>query len=115
MFVGALFLKLKKATKISKLFLKLFDTSGANALAVKINDIVNVVAEYASGLILLKDYLIVIGENFDSVLGLYIQNVTDLDGKNDSSEFIDLTNNSSRFHGKFLLKNKKRLLRAYQS
>ena len=37
-----------------KVFLKLFDTLGANALVVEINNVFHVVAEYAGGLIFLK-------------------------------------------------------------
>lgn len=93
-----------KNPKILELFFELFYTSGANAFAVEVDDIINIVTEYASGLIFLKDYFIVICKDFDSVLWLYIQNVTDLDRKDDSSEFIDLANNTCRFHSKFLLK-----------
>ena len=82
----------------SELLLELFDAAGANALAVEVNYVGSVVAEAACGLVLLENYLIVVSEYLDSVLLLYVENLSDLNGKNYSSKLVNLTYNTCGFH-----------------
>ena len=82
----------------SELSLKFFNTSCANAFAVEINDIVSVVAENASGLILLQNDLIAVCKDLDSISLLDVQDFSDLDRKHDSSQLVNLTYYTGRFH-----------------
>ena len=50
--------KTKRALTTSKLRLELFYAGSADSFAVKENDVVGVIAEYAGGLILLKNDLV---------------------------------------------------------
>ena len=85
----------------SKGFLHLFDASTADALTVEIYGVVCAVAEDAGGLILLQDDAIVVGEDFDGILLLDIQNLSYFNGKHDSSQLVNLTDYSRRFHDDF--------------
>ena len=82
----------------SKRFLHLFDASVADALAVKIHGVIRAVAEDAGGLVFLQDDTVVIGKNFDGVLLLDIQNLSNFNGKHDSSQLVHLADYSGRFH-----------------
>ena len=94
----------------SELLLELINASTAYTLAVKVNYVINVVAENTGGLIFFENDLVAVSKNFKCILGLYIQHVADLNGQNDSSELVYLANNTSRFHKLFSL-NKKQLLK----
>lgn len=80
------------------MILHLFNAGCTDALAVEINDIVNLVAENAGGLILLQNDLVFVNENFNRVLLLNVQGLSDFDGKNDSAQLVYLANDSRRFH-----------------
>ena len=60
----------------------------ADALAIEIHDVVGIVAEDAGGLILLKDYLVFIGEYLKRVLFVDVHDLSDADGEDDSSELV---------------------------
>jgi hypothetical protein len=79
---------LKKSVLSSELCLDLFKAICADALVVKINNIVGVAAENAGGLIFFKNDLIIIGKDLNGIFDVDIHNFSDLDGKNDSSELV---------------------------
>ena len=72
----------------SKLIFELFDALCANSLAVEVNYIVRVAAEYASGLIFLKDYFVVVGEYLDRVSFVDVKYCSKLLGKHYSSKLV---------------------------
>ena len=72
----------------SELCFDLFKAICADALVVKVNNIVGVAAENAGGLIFLENDLIVIGKDLNGIFDVDIHNFSDLDGKNDSSELV---------------------------
>jgi len=74
--------------------LESIDTVLADKLALEESNVVSVAAEDAGGLIFLKNYLIFINENLDSVSLLDVHCVSDLDGKNDSAQLVDLSYNT---------------------
>ena len=51
--------------KRSELCLELLKAVGANSLVVEVNNVVGVSAEYAGGLVFLKDDLIVVGKDLN--------------------------------------------------
>ena len=81
-----------------QLLLQLFDALGANPLARKINDIVRPIAEGAGRLIFLQNDTVLVNKNFNGVLFLDAQRLTDLNGQHDPSQIIHLANYSRGFH-----------------
>ena len=81
-----------------KLRFKLFNALCANALTVEINDIFYVVAKYARGLIFLQNYLIIVGEYLDSILLLDVENFSNLNRKNNSSQLVNFAYYACGFH-----------------
>ena len=79
---------------ISEVFFDLLNASRANSFVAKIDDVLSTSAENTGGLIFLKYYFVIVDENFDGVLFLDVEDLTYLDGKNDSSECVDLTHNN---------------------
>lgn len=88
--------------RLSELCLQFFYALCTYTLAVKVNDVVYIATENASRLILLKNDLVVIGKDLDSVLLLNIKNLSDLYGQHQSSQLINFAYNSGGLH-KFLL------------
>jgi hypothetical protein len=82
----------------SKALLYLSETILTDTFAIEKYDIVSVVAEYASGLILLKDYLVIICEDFQGILFIDIHVLSNADWKNDSTKLVDFSDYTSRFH-----------------
>lgn len=63
----------------------------ANSLAVEIYDIVGIVAEDAGGLILLKDYSVVVGKYLKRVLLVDVHYLSDADREHYSSKLVYLS------------------------
>ena len=80
--------------KKSELCLELLEAISANSLVVEVNNVVGVSAEYAGGLVFLKDDLIVVGEDLNGVLYVDIHYFSYLDGENDSSKLVYFSYNS---------------------
>ena len=70
----------------------------ADQLALKIGNFISISAEQTSGLILFEDNLSFVNENFNCVAILDVHGVSDFNGKNNSAEFIDFTNDTGGFH-----------------
>ena len=71
--------------------LDLCKTILANSFAAEIHDVVSIVAEDAGGLIFLKNYLVLVCEDLKRILFVYVHDLTDADGKNDSSKLVYLS------------------------
>lgn len=80
------------------MLLDLIEASGTDALTVKENDIVGVVAENAGGMIFLKDDAVIVGEDLDRVLYLDVHRLADLDGENNSAQLVNFSDHTCRFH-----------------
>ena len=52
--------------------LHFFDASGADALAVEVNDVVDLIAENTGWLVFLQDDLVLVNEDFDRIFLLNI-------------------------------------------
>ena len=92
----------KKALKRpSELCLDLLEAVGTDTLVIEINNVVSVSAKNAGGLILFKDYLIIVGKYLNGVLDINVHYFSDLNGENYSSELVDLSYDSCRFHFNF--------------
>ena len=81
----------------SHLFLQLFNAVRADVLTFVIDDVLGAVTENAGGMILMKNNVISVNKNFESILFSNIQGAAKLNGQNDASELIDLSDNSGRF------------------
>ena len=78
----------------SEFFLDLFQTVGADALAVEVYDVVRVVAEDAGGVVLRKYYTVVVGEDLKRIFLLDIHRFAQLDRKHYASELVYHSYNS---------------------
>ena len=79
---------LKLPIKASEHFFDLFEAVLANALATEEYDVVCIGAEYARGLIFLKDYSVFIGKDLERVLFVDVHGLSDADGENYSSKLV---------------------------
>lgn len=80
----------------SNLVLKLLDAVGADVLALVIDDVFGAVTENAGRVILMKNNVITINKNLESILFSNIQGAAKFDGQNDTSELINFSDNSGR-------------------
>ena len=78
----------------SELLLDLCKTIWANTLTVVINDIVSIGAENARGLVLLENDSVAVNKYFKRILLVDIQILSDAHGKNDSTQLVDLSNDT---------------------
>ena len=82
----------------SELFVHGADAVGADVLALVVDDVLRVVAEDAGRLILAQDDGLTIHEDLDAVLLLDTERSSQLDGKHDTAELVNFSNNTGRFH-----------------
>lgn len=75
-------------------FLELFKALAANLLVLEVDDVLGVSAENAARLILLQYDLISVYEHLERILGVDIHIASCLNGDDNSSEVIDMTNDS---------------------
>ena len=78
--------------------LEFLEAIGADVLAAEVDDILGIIAENTGGLVLFQDDGGSIYIDLQRVLFGDIQSTPELDGENDSAEFIDLSDNAGRFH-----------------
>ena len=74
--------------------LQQFEALGANQLALEKRNSVAVVTENARRLILLQNDAIFIHEDLQRISALNSHSIANFDRKNDSSQFVDLTNHA---------------------
>ena len=72
----------------SNLGFELFDAVGANVLALVGDNVLGVVTEDACGMILMKNDVVTLHENLESVFLGNVQGTAQLYGKNDAAELI---------------------------
>ena len=72
----------------SEHFLDLLKAILADALAAEENDIICIGAEYAGGLIFLKDYSVFVGKDLEGVLFVDVHCLSDAYGEYDSAELV---------------------------
>ena len=87
---------------ITLLFAEFLYALGANELVVETGYIFCLAAENTSGVVLCENYLVSVDEHFNSVAAADVQIVADFDRNNYSSEVVDLSYHSCRFHVVFL-------------
>ena len=80
----------------SNLVLKLLDAVGADVLALVIDDVFGAVTENAGRVILMKNNVITINKNLESILFSNIQGAAKFDGQNDTSELINFSYDTGR-------------------
>ena len=78
--------------------LEFLETVGADVFAAEVDDILGIIAENTGGLVLFQDDGGSIYIDLQRVLFGDIQSATELDGKYDSAEFSDLSDNAGRVH-----------------
>ena len=76
------------------LFLEFFKAFAADLLVLEVDDVFGVSAENAARLILLQYDLISVYEHLKRILGVDIHIASCFNGDDDSSEVIDMTNDS---------------------
>lgn len=72
----------------------------ANSLALILNNIFSAFAEYTITLEFLEDDHIVISINFNLILNSKVKSPSDFDRKYNSSEIVNVSYNTCRFHSK---------------
>jgi hypothetical protein len=77
-----------------ELLLQLCQTGSADPLSIEVNDVVDLATEDAGGLILLQYNAILINKDLQGISLFDIQGFTDLNGQNNSSQFVYLTNHT---------------------
>lgn len=70
------------------------NTISADELSLEYRNIVGISAEYAGGLILFKNDLIIVYKNLNGVLCLNVKCIADFDREYDSSELVDFSYNA---------------------
>ena len=68
--------------------LELFEAGGANESAVKINEVLHLVAEDAAGGVFFEDDGVLVGEDLKRVFIFDIEGLADLGGEHDSSKLV---------------------------
>ena len=89
-----------------RILLDIFNTILTDKSALVELNVGRISAENAGRLIFLKDDFVFIDKDLKTVLALNIHCVSDFDGKNYSSYFVDRSYNTGRFHGNLLNREK---------
>lgn len=76
------------ASQNSSLCLELLEALGADVLTLEVDDILGVVAEDASRMILVKNDVVAFNEDLESILLGDVKSTAQLDGEHDAAEFI---------------------------
>ena len=76
----------------------LVDALAANTLFAKVNDVVGVVAKFASGVVLLQNDAVIVGKDLKRVFFVDVHDLAKRLGENDAAELIDLAYDAGGFH-----------------
>ena len=75
-----------------------FDTSSADPFILKVYDVIGISAENTAGAVFFEDYFVTLDKYFKRIFGVYVECGADLHRNNDSTEVVDGSYDTGRFH-----------------